>query len=224
MAEGRKAVLQVERRTWDTEEYQRRADERREEEERLEKEKEDAAAGKKPMGGAIVRRDPLNKDRSRAGNDLQIDKMVGRTMVVTSNTALAQQGGFYCSVCDCVVKDSISWLDHINGKKHNRALGMNMRAERATLEQVQERLKTHKPSDRKNATVPDSSGLSALDELDAKIQKLKEEEELGKEAKREHKRQKKEEAQASAKEGLADGFEAMMGFGGFGSSKGGNKK
>jgi hypothetical protein len=25
--------------------------------------KEDAAAGKKPMGGAIVRRDPLNKDR-----------------------------------------------------------------------------------------------------------------------------------------------------------------
>ena len=38
MAEGRKAVLQVERRTWDTEEYQRRADERREEEERLEKE------------------------------------------------------------------------------------------------------------------------------------------------------------------------------------------
>ena len=92
MAEGRKAVLQVERRTWDTEEYQRRADERREEEERLEKEvrarsehhfvrahpqahayltarrvcweqKEDAAAGKKPMGGAIVRRDPLNKDR-----------------------------------------------------------------------------------------------------------------------------------------------------------------
>ena len=41
---------------------------------------------------------------------------------------------------------------------------------------MQERLKTHKPSDRKNATVPDSSGLSALDELDAKIQKLKEEE------------------------------------------------
>jgi len=35
---GAKAVLQVSRRTWDTEEYQRRADERREEEERLERE------------------------------------------------------------------------------------------------------------------------------------------------------------------------------------------
>ena len=33
-----KAVLQVSRRTWDTEEYQKRADERREEEERLERE------------------------------------------------------------------------------------------------------------------------------------------------------------------------------------------
>jgi len=211
-------VLQVERRTWDTEEYQRRADERREEEERLEREKEEGANQKHT--GAVVRRDPLNKDRSRAGNELQIDKMVGRTMVVTANTPLAQQGGFYCSVCDCVVKDSISWLDHINGKKHNRALGMNMRAERATLEQVQERLRTHKPSDRKNApSVDDTSGTSALDELDAKIQKLKEEEELGKEAKREYKRQKKEEALAKDKEGLADGFEDMMGFGGFGKKK-----
>lgn len=112
------------------------------------------------------------------------------------------------------------------------------------MEQVQDRLKTHKPSDRKNA--PTASGTSALDELglvftrasmrvlaflllpallyvvcarvcgrvaafgamgdgrivftDAKIEKLKEEEEAGKEAKREYKRQKKEEANAKAKE------------------------
>jgi hypothetical protein len=26
-------------------------------------------------------------------------------------------------VCDCTLKDSVAWLDHINGKKHNRALG-----------------------------------------------------------------------------------------------------
>jgi len=35
---GGKAVLQVSRRTWDTEEYQKRADERREEEEKIEAE------------------------------------------------------------------------------------------------------------------------------------------------------------------------------------------
>ncbi|THG10320.1 hypothetical protein TEA_000126 [Camellia sinensis var. sinensis] len=40
------------------------------------------------------------------------------------------------SVWECVVKDSANYLDHINGKKHQRALGMSMRVEQASLEQV----------------------------------------------------------------------------------------
>ena len=28
---------------------------------------------------------------------------------------LAQQAGYYCNVCDCILKDSKSYLDHING-------------------------------------------------------------------------------------------------------------
>ncbi|KAF9669864.1 hypothetical protein SADUNF_Sadunf13G0008700 [Salix dunnii] len=60
-------------------------------------------------------------------------------MVVTPIAPLSQQAGYYCSVCECVVKDSANYLDHINGKKHQRALGMSMRVERASLQQVQER-------------------------------------------------------------------------------------
>ena len=39
-------------------------------------------------------------------------------------------------MCDCVLRDSQSYLDHINGKYHNRALGMSMNVERSTTEQV----------------------------------------------------------------------------------------
>jgi U4/U6.U5 tri-snRNP component SNU23 len=49
---------------------------------------------------------------------------------------LSQQAGYYCNVCDCVLRDSQSYLDHINGKWHNRALGMSMRVEKSTAEQV----------------------------------------------------------------------------------------
>ena len=46
------------------------------------------------------------------------------------------QAGYYCSVCDCILRDSQSYLDHINGKWHNRALGMSMRVERSNADQV----------------------------------------------------------------------------------------
>lgn len=49
---------------------------------------------------------------------------------------LGLQAGYYCSVCDCILRDSQSYLDHINGKWHNRALGMSMRVERSNAEQV----------------------------------------------------------------------------------------
>jgi len=41
---------------------------------------------------------------------------VGRMQVVNATVGAAGPG-FYCKVCDCVVKDSINYLDHINGKR-----------------------------------------------------------------------------------------------------------
>ena len=50
------------------------------------------------------------------------------------------QAGYFCNVCDCILRDSASYLDHINGKYHNRALGMSMRVEKSTVDDVRTRL------------------------------------------------------------------------------------
>merc|ERR1712100_704960 len=52
----------------------------------------------------------------------------------------SKETGFNCSVCDCSLKDSLSYLDHINGKWHQRALGFSHRAEKPTVEKVKERI------------------------------------------------------------------------------------
>lgn len=37
------------------------------------------------------------------------------------------KGQFYCEICDCELKDSANYLDHINGKRHNRNKGINLK-------------------------------------------------------------------------------------------------
>lgn len=197
------------RRKWDREEFAAKAAERQAEEDA---ELEKARASLKPGygAGAIVQREHLRQ------RDYQVDltSRLGKTQVVTDSTPLSQQAGYYCNVCECIVKDSANFLDHINGKKHQRALGMSMRVERSSLEQVQQRFETNK---RKKA-----GQAAGEDDLDARIARMAEEEEARKKEKRERKKQKKAEEQG--KLGLEDEdidpeMAAMMGFGGFGSTK-----
>jgi U4/U6.U5 tri-snRNP component SNU23 len=48
-----------------------------------------------------------------------LDANLNKTQVVSVGAAgpASKQPGFYCKVCDCTLKDSTNYLDHINGKK-----------------------------------------------------------------------------------------------------------
>mmetsp|Transcript_32312 Transcript_32312/g.74436 ORF Transcript_32312/g.74436 Transcript_32312/m.74436 type:complete len:313 (-) Transcript_32312:168-1106(-) len=52
----------------------------------------------------------------------------------------ATTAGWHCSVCDCYLKDSMTYLDHINGRKHQRKLGYGMIAHRSTVEEAEDLL------------------------------------------------------------------------------------
>lgn len=107
------------KKKFDHEEHLQRAHEREE------KEAEAKKLKSKSKGGHPVRRKPLKH------RDHQVDlgSRLGETQVVNPVAPLSQQAGYYCSVCECAVKYSTNYWDHINGKKHQRALGMSMRVE-----------------------------------------------------------------------------------------------
>ena len=138
------------RRKWDRDEYEKKAkardDEEREKRRDYAKSMQEAAAAK-PLGesdddwdafdedwegvhkkSSVPRRpksdEPPVKRKALAQRDYKVDldSKLGKSSVITKNTPSSASGGYYCNVCDCIVKDSINFLDHINGKKRESNL------------------------------------------------------------------------------------------------------
>jgi len=112
--------------------------------------------------------------------DLNLDKDLGKSKVVTAQTIKPLQGGYWCSVCECLLKDSSTYLEHVNGRRHNRNLGMNMKVEKVGADRIREKLGSLK----KDKDVPEQTDVAA------RLQAL-EEAELEKKRRRKEKQQKK---------------------------------
>merc|ERR1712083_288517 len=196
------AKIEDHRRKWDKDEYEARAKERLDAE-RLEQILAEA--------GSKSREPPVKRELLRPRDyHVDLDSKLGKSQVITKTTPSSGQGGYYCNVCDCVVKDSINFLDHINGKKHQRNLGMSMRVERSSLDQVKARFALNKKKMEEKRKEYD---------LEQKTSELREEEEKLREYRREKKEDKKRKLADEDHSGMDPDMMAMMGFGGFGGSK-----
>ncbi|XP_072288408.1 zinc finger matrin-type protein 2 [Eucyclogobius newberryi] len=200
MASGSGSKQNDFRRKWDKDEYENLAQKRLNEERERERTR-DAKALAPP-----VKRDLL-KHRDYK---VDLESKLGKTIVITKTTPQAEMGGYYCNVCDCVVKDSINFLDHINGKKHQRNLGMSMRVERSSLDQVKKRFEANKKKMEEKQKEYD---------FEERMKELREEEEKAKAYKKEKLKERKRRADDDLELEDDDEMAAVMGFSGFGSSK-----
>lgn len=108
------------------------------------------------------------------------------------------------------MKDSINFLDHINGKKHQRNLGMSMWVECSTLEQVKKRFEMNKKKMEEKKKDCD---------FEERMKELREEEEKAKAYKKKKQREKKRQAEEDLTFEENDEMAAVMGFSGFISTK-----
>lgn len=154
MADGGKAragAANFQRRTWDREEFEKRAKERLEKDLSGESVLEAQAGKAAPFRAAapgLKRVEGSERAFVQARDyDLNLDAKLGKRRLVTESTPQSQVGGYYCDVCACTLRDSATYLDHINGKNHQKRLGFSMRVERSTVDQVKarfDRLKAQK--------------------------------------------------------------------------------
>ncbi|WWC66608.1 uncharacterized protein I206_100511 [Kwoniella pini CBS 10737] len=126
--------------------------------------------------------------------ELDLNKNLNKTMLVqTSTTGKGPKGaGFYCEMCNRTFKDSLSYLDHINGRGHLRMLGQTTQVERSTLTQVRAKIAALREATKTAVTAKNfdfQSRLKAVREAEL-VEKEKRREE--RKRKRERKREEEE--------------------------------
>eukprot|EP00894_Picocystis_sp_ML_P003854 jgi/Pico_ML_1/54371/g4730.t1 len=122
------------RRTWDKDQYASMAQEREAKERAFSDDKKRRRMELDPLHNGLIRERARLTHRDQ---EVVLDQRLGQAQVFSASGPRHQQPGYYCNVCECVLKDSKSYVDHINGKKHLKLLGMSTRVERETIGSAQ---------------------------------------------------------------------------------------
>lgn len=269
-----KQVANVNRRTWDVDTYEKRAKARQEALENGESgdQVDNGAAAATTLKADGDKQEfrpaasgaagPEGSDRAflqaRSTGVMQdLEAQVGQTTFVDTSggpkkasdgVVTATGVGWHCKVCDCFLKDSHTYLDHINGRKHQRKLGYSMRVQRSTTDDLKSKLQALKQ--KKATPTPEEEEIDFAARVEQKDQALRERQEERRRKRKERKQKAKQQQQQQPSEeqeeeeesglqptanestegqgGVKDREEeepqvdpalaAMMGFSGFGSS------
>ncbi|KAK2739669.1 hypothetical protein FQN57_006503 [Myotisia sp. PD_48] len=195
------------RRTWDREEYAKKAADAETKSRAEAKARYEAKLqGKKYL--PPVDFDSLEATTSRA-NRLDVASFVGKTSLVPANAAVGKRGrgaGFYCQDCDLTFKDNIQWVEHLNSKQHLFATGQSGEVNRATVLDVRERLRwlAHK----KRQLEEDERNAGQLD-LDQRIKTREDQDTKEREERRRKRNEKRRKTDGVKKE---DSWEGRLGI------------
>merc|ERR1712141_308599 len=75
---------------------------------------------------------------------VDLDSGIGKTKAISYENGNngKDSGGYYCSVCDVNVKDSRAYLNHLNGRRHQRNMGFNpYKIEASSVDDVRNKFK-----------------------------------------------------------------------------------
>ncbi|CCM00061.1 uncharacterized protein FIBRA_02088 [Fibroporia radiculosa] len=209
------------RKKWDKDEYTEKARQRdQEEKERMKENEERMKQGKKPRRGHKEDLPKPTELMKRREGSLDLDKNLNKTMVV-QNAGTRGPGvpGFYCETCNRTYKDSIGYLDHLNGRAHLRALGQTTRIERSTVEQVRARIAYLREKTREASSAKSFDFEQRLAEVREREATLRAEKKAAKKAVREQARVELAKDTAAGQNEAENDMMTMMGFSGFGTSK-----
>lgn len=96
------------RRKWDTVEYEKNAKAREDLEKALNRDRE-----------KDKKEDPIQREMLRVRDyKVDLESKLGKSVVITKDTPNAQAGGYYCNVCDCLVKVSAIYFDSNDKSYH----------------------------------------------------------------------------------------------------------
>ncbi|KAI8138854.1 hypothetical protein BJV82DRAFT_522672 [Fennellomyces sp. T-0311] len=151
------------RRKWDRAEYAERARQREARDRANDKNDERKRLGLQPLKKKTEELEQPKELMKMRENKLQLDANLNKIQVVQGGAAgeASRQPGFYCKACNIVVKDSVNYLDHINGRKHQQNVGVELKVERSSVGSVMDRLKMLKrkkeaPEEEEYGTCPPS--------------------------------------------------------------------